>query len=94
MVKLRNTPVLSYKEPWMQENGLIKFRTIVYEVSFFVVNPVAARFRLTYNMPWFKYAIIANSEKATIRKMPLCAVILFGKVIFWENIFKNFYKYI
>ena len=32
-------PVLAYKEPWMQENGLNKFRTIVCKVSSFVGNP-------------------------------------------------------
>ena len=36
MSKHRNKPVLVYKEPWMQEKGLNKFRTIVSEVSFFV----------------------------------------------------------
>ena len=36
MVKHRNMPVLAYKEPWMQENGQNKFRTIVSEVLFIV----------------------------------------------------------
>ena len=37
MIKQRNKPVFAYKEPWMQENGLNKFRTVV---SSFVGNPV------------------------------------------------------
>ena len=40
IVKHRNKPVLIYKEPWMQENKLNKFRTIVSEVLSFVGNPV------------------------------------------------------
>ena len=36
----RNKPVLASKEPWMQENGLNKFRTIVSEVTSFVGDPV------------------------------------------------------
>ena len=38
----RNMPVLTYKEPWKQENGLYKFFTIVSEVFSFVGNPVAS----------------------------------------------------
>ena len=40
MIKHRNKAVLAYKEPWMQNNGLNKFRKIVSEVSSFVGNPV------------------------------------------------------
>ena len=41
MVYLSSTEtVLVYKEPWMQENGLNRFRTIVSKVSSFVGNPV------------------------------------------------------
>ena len=29
MIMHKNKPVLDYKEPWMQKNGLNKFRTIV-----------------------------------------------------------------
>ena len=36
MIKHRNKPVLVYKEPWMQENGINKFRKIVSEVSYYV----------------------------------------------------------
>ena len=41
MIKHKNKPFLVHKEPWMQENGLNKFRRIVSEVSFFVDNPVS-----------------------------------------------------
>ena len=37
MIKNKNKPFLAYKEPWMQENGVNKFHTLV---SFFVGNPV------------------------------------------------------
>ena len=40
MIKHRNKPVLADKEPWMQQNGLNNFLTIVSEVSSFVGNPV------------------------------------------------------
>ena len=40
MDKNRNMLVLAYMEPWMQENELHKFRTIVSEASSFVGNPV------------------------------------------------------
>ena len=40
VIKHRNKPVLAYKKPWMQGNGLNKFRTIVSEVSSFVGPPV------------------------------------------------------
>ena len=40
IIKHTKKPVLAYKEPWMRENGLYKFRTIVSEVSSFVGNPV------------------------------------------------------
>ncbi len=36
MMKHIKKPVLGYKEPWMQENGLKQYRTIVSEVSSFV----------------------------------------------------------
>ena len=39
MINHRYT-VLAEKEPWMQENWLYKFHSIVSEVSFFVGNPV------------------------------------------------------
>jgi len=35
IIKHRNYPVLAYKEPWNQENGLNNFRTIVFKVSIF-----------------------------------------------------------
>ena len=41
MIKYKNKSFLAYKEPWMQENELNKFRTIVSEVSYFVGNPVS-----------------------------------------------------
>jgi len=58
----------------MQENGRYKFGIMVFEVSFFVGNPVAARFRLTYDIPCLcdLNMQIAHLEKPTIRKMPLC----------------------
>ena len=40
MIKHRNKPDRTYKEPWMQENGLYKFCTNVSEVSSLVGNPV------------------------------------------------------
>ena len=40
MSKHRNKSVLAYKEPWIQEKELNRFRTIVSEVSYFVGNPV------------------------------------------------------
>ena len=40
MIKHRNKPILAYKETWMQESGLNKFRTIVSEVSSSMGNPV------------------------------------------------------
>ena len=36
MIKYRSLPVFVYNEPRMQENGLIKFRTIVPEVLSFI----------------------------------------------------------
>ena len=39
-IKHRNKPVLAYKDPYMQEIGLNKFRTIFSEVSSFMGNPV------------------------------------------------------
>ena len=32
MIQQRNKPVIAYKEPCVQENGLNKFRTIVFKV--------------------------------------------------------------
>ena len=43
MIKHRNKPGSAYKKAWMQENGQNKFRTIVSEVSSFVINPVYLR---------------------------------------------------
>ena len=40
MFKQWNKPVLTSKEPWIQENGFNKFRTLVSEVSSFVANLV------------------------------------------------------
>ena len=40
MIKHRNMPVLAFKEPYMQEKGLIKFRRIISEVTSFVGNLV------------------------------------------------------
>ena len=40
MIKPRNKPDMAFKEPWMPENGLNEFRTIVPEASSFVGNPV------------------------------------------------------
>ena len=40
MIKHLNKPVLANKELWMQENGLNKIRTIVYEVSSSAGNSV------------------------------------------------------
>ena len=40
-IRHRNKQVLTYNEPWMQENGLNKFRTIVSEVLSFVDIPVS-----------------------------------------------------
>ena len=40
LIKHRNKPVLAYKEPWMQENVINKFRKIVSEDSTFVGNPI------------------------------------------------------
>ena len=44
-------PVLAYKEPWMQGNGLNEFRTIVYEVSSFENTPLTTPLNTicTYN---------------------------------------------
>ena len=36
MIKPRNKPDMAFKEPWMPENGLNEFRTIVSEASSFV----------------------------------------------------------
>ena len=41
-----NKTVFGYKEPWMQENGLNQFCTIVSEVSSFVNNPVSIYVKL------------------------------------------------
>ena len=51
MIKHWNKPVLVYKEPYMQENGLNKFRTIVFEISSFVGNPV---YESSLIGKWFK----------------------------------------
>ena len=40
MIKHRNKLVSAFKELGKQENGLNKFRTIVFEVVSFVGNPV------------------------------------------------------
>ena len=40
MIKHRNKPVLTYNKPWLQENRIYKFYTVVSEVSSFVGNPV------------------------------------------------------
>ena len=38
MIEHKNKVVLVYEEPWMQKNGLNKFRTILSEVSSFMGN--------------------------------------------------------
>ena len=39
-IKDRNKPFLAYKEPWIQESEIKKFRTIVSEVSSCVGIPI------------------------------------------------------
>ena len=44
-IKHRNKPVMAYKEPWLQENELNKFFTVVSKVLSFVGNSVYKVFK-------------------------------------------------
>ena len=58
IIHRRKKPVLAYKEPLIQQNGLNKLSTIVSEVSFFVGNSVHTKLKHNIHISNFYNVII------------------------------------